>query len=174
MFDLHNNYYLLCEGIRVMQTILLKLCLMFGVKVHPGVTFENLVEPEDADSGWSVAVSPASSPVLSVNYDIILAVSGKEHCLPGFHSKEYRPNLALAIAVNFVKHSTKTETVIPEFGELSFIGRQQMFKDMSKELGIDLENIVYFKDESHYFVMTAKKQSLLNRGVLREVRYYFY
>ena len=42
---------------------------------------------------------------------------------------------------------------------------------MSKELGIDLENIVYFKDEMHYFVMTAKKQSLLKRGVLKEVRF---
>ena len=47
---------------------------------------------------------------------------------------------------------------------------QQFFKDMSKELGIDLENIIYFKDEMHYFVMTAKKQSLLKRGVLKEVR----
>ena len=143
---------------------------MFGVKVHPGVTFEGLVEPEDLDGGWKVTVSPASSPVTSVNYDIILAASGKVHCLPGFHSKEYRPNLALAIAVNFVKHSSKTETIIPEFGELSLIGRLQMFREMSKDLNINLENLVYFKDETHFFVMTAKKQSLLKRGVLREVR----
>ncbi|KAI4880300.1 hypothetical protein NFI96_031726, partial [Prochilodus magdalenae] len=31
---------------------------------------------------------------------------------------------------------------------------------------IDLENIVYYKDDTHYFVMTAKKQSLLEKGVI--------
>jgi len=36
--------------------------------------------------------------------------------------------------------------------------------------GIDLENIVYYKDDTHYFVMTAKKQSLLKKGVILEVR----
>lgn len=36
-------------------------------------------------------------------------------------------------------------------------------------LGIDLENIVYYKDDTHYFVMTAKKQSLLEKGVILQV-----
>lgn len=36
--------------------------------------------------------------------------------------------------------------------------------------GIDLENIVYYKDDTHYFVMTAKKKSLLEKGVIKEVR----
>lgn len=41
-----------------------------------------------------------------------------------------------------------------------------------KELtGVDLENIVYYKDETHYFVMCAKKQSLLEKGVIIEVCY---
>ena len=35
--------------------------------------------------------------------------------------------------------------------------------------GIDLENIVYYKDSTHYFVMTAKKQSLLDKGVIINV-----
>lgn len=36
--------------------------------------------------------------------------------------------------------------------------------------GIDLENIVYYKDDTHYFVMTAKKKSLLKKGVIKQVR----
>lgn len=36
-------------------------------------------------------------------------------------------------------------------------------------MGIALENIVYYKDETHYFVMTPKKQSLLEKGVLYQV-----
>ena len=38
--------------------------------------------------------------------------------------------------------------------------------------GIDLENIVYYKDDTHYFVMTAKKQSLLEKGVIMHVSSY--
>jgi hypothetical protein len=41
---------------------------------------------------------------------------------------------------------------------------------MKLKTGIDLENIVYYKDETHYFVMTAKKQSLIDKRVLISVR----
>uniref|UniRef100_A0A673ILB8 Molecule interacting with CasL protein 1 n=1 Tax=Sinocyclocheilus rhinocerous TaxID=307959 RepID=A0A673ILB8_9TELE len=34
--------------------------------------------------------------------------------------------------------------------------------------GVDLENIVYYKDDTHYFVMTAKKGSLLKKGVIKQ------
>lgn len=37
--------------------------------------------------------------------------------------------------------------------------------------GIDLENIVYYRDNTHYFVMTAKKQSLLDKGVIIHVSF---
>ena len=39
--------------------------------------------------------------------------------------------------------------------------------------GIDLENIVYYRDNTHYFVMTAKKQSLLDKGVIIHVSVLF-
>lgn len=42
-------------------------------------------------------------------------------------------------------------------------------QDLKADTDIDLENIVYYKDDTHYFVMTAKKDSLLTKGVLREV-----
>ena len=41
-------------------------------------------------------------------------------------------------------------------------------QEMATETGADLENIVYYKEETHYFVMTAKKESLLKFGVLKE------
>ena len=46
---------------------------------------------------------------------------------------------------------------------------QDFFNNLYEELGIALENIVYYKDETHYFVMTTKKHSLLDRGVLLKV-----
>lgn len=42
-------------------------------------------------------------------------------------------------------------------------------QELKEETGIDLENIVYYKDDTHYFVMTAKKESLLKKGVLKAV-----
>jgi len=40
---------------------------------------------------------------------------------------------------------------------------------MEKQYGVRLENIVYYKDETHYFVMTALKSSLLKLEVIKEV-----
>lgn len=53
---------------------------------------------------------------------------------------------------------------------VAFIFNQQFFKDLKDKTGVDLENIVYYKDETHYFVMCAKKQSLLDRKVIKSVR----
>jgi hypothetical protein len=38
--------------------------------------------------------------------------------------------------------------------------------ELNEQFGIDLENITYYRGDTHYLVMTAKKQSLLNCGVL--------
>ena len=48
---------------------------------------------------------------------------------------------------------------------------QEFFNDLNTELGIGLENIVYYKDETHYFVMSPKKHSLLRKGVLKKVNH---
>ena len=34
-----------CTGIRTLQCILLKVALLLGVEVYPGVTFDSLIEP---------------------------------------------------------------------------------------------------------------------------------
>jgi len=46
---------------------------------------------------------------------------------------------------------------------------QDFFKCMKDKHGIDLKNVVYYRDETHYFVMTATKKSLIDKGVLKEV-----
>lgn len=53
-----------------------------------------------------------------------------------------------------------------EISGVACIFNQRFFKELNEKTGIDLENIVYYKDETHYFVMTAKKHSLLNKGVM--------
>ena len=41
--------------------------------------------------------------------------------------------------------------------------------DIEKQTGIRLENIVYYKDLTHYFVKTAKKDSLIKKGVIKNL-----
>ena len=43
---------------------------------------------------------------------------------------------------------------------------QHFFTDLMEKHGIGLENLIYYKDQTHYFVMTATKESLLSKGVL--------
>ena len=88
--------------------------------------------------------------------------------LIGFDRKCMRGKLAIGITANFVNNNTKDEALIQELGAFSFAYKQDFFKKMRETTGIDLENFTYYKDETHYFVMTAKKQSLLNKGVLKE------
>ena len=156
-------------GIRILQSILLRVCLILGIKVHVGVTFNKLVEPTNANSGWTVSTTPTTSPVTGHHFDMIIGADGKQNSLPGFHSKEFRAKLALAITVNYVNSFTKQESSVPEISGVAYVYRQNFFNDLSAKFGIELENIVYYKDETHYFVMTAKKGSLLNKKVLKQV-----
>jgi hypothetical protein len=74
--------------------------------------------------------------------------------------------LAIAITANFINRRTEEEARVEEISGVAFIFNQSFFKELYHQTGIDLENIVYYKDETHYFVMTAKKHSLLDKGVI--------
>ena len=89
--------------------------------------------------------------------------------MKGFKRKEFRGKLAIGITVNFVNKNTQVEAAIEEISGVAFIYNQQFFQELKDKTGIDLENIVYYKDDTHYFVMTAKKRSLLDKGVIKEV-----
>ena len=144
------------------------------MKVYPGVTFTRLVEPKNANSGWTVLTSPTSSSLSASLYDMIIAADGKQNSLPGFRSKEFRAKLALAITANYVNSFSKQESSVPEISGVAYVYSQDFFNNLANRFGIELENIVYYKDETHYFVMTAKKASLIKKGVLKKVSYYYY
>ena len=151
-----------------MQSILVKVCLILGVRVHISVTFSSLVEPT-ASTGWRVSTQPPSCLVNTLEFDAILAADGKKNSLPGFKLKEFRAKLALAITANFVNGNTQHENSVPEISGVSYVYSMDFFNSLSEKYGIELENIVYYKSETHYFVMTAKKPSLLKKGVLKKV-----
>ena len=83
--------------------------------------------------------------------------------------KEFRGKLAIGITVNFVNKNSQQEVAMEEISGVAFIYNQQFFQELKDKTAIELENIVYYKDDTHYFVMTAKKKSLLEKGVIKMV-----
>ncbi|XP_062513190.1 protein-methionine sulfoxide oxidase mical3a-like isoform X2 [Corticium candelabrum] len=132
-------------NIRTLQLILLKISLILGAKMHTGVEFVEVVPPTSSH--------PAE---------------GAKPGLPGFTRKEFRGKLALGITANFVNRNTREEAAVSEISGVAFIFNQSFFQELKESTGINLENIVYYKDETHYFVMTAKKESLFNKGVFKQ------
>lgn len=120
--------------------------------------------------GWRGNFDPPSHPLNKFDFDVVVAADGRRAALKGFKGKEFRGKLAIGITVNFVNKNSKEEARVEEISGVAFIFNQQFFQDLKESTGIDLENIVYYKDETHYFVMCAKKNSLLQKGVLKRVR----
>ncbi|XP_051778701.1 F-actin-monooxygenase MICAL3-like isoform X7 [Erpetoichthys calabaricus] len=155
-------------SIRQLQLILVKVALILGVEFHVNVEFIKLLEPshDNQGMGWRAEVCPADHPVASFDFDVIVGADGRRNTLEGFRRKEFRGKLAIAITANFINRNTTAEAKVEEISGVAFIFNQKFFQDLKEETGIDLENIVYYKDNTHYFVMTAKKQSLLDKGVI--------
>ncbi|NXY43172.1 MICA3 monooxygenase, partial [Ceuthmochares aereus] len=163
-------------SIRQLQLILLKVALILGIEIHVNVEFQGLVyPPEDQENesnlstgiGWRALVHPKTHPVSEYEFEVIIGGDGRRNTLEGFHRKEFRGKLAIAITANFINRNTTAEAKVEEISGVAFIFNQKFFQDLREATGIDLENIVYYKDDTHYFVMTAKKQSLLEKGVIR-------
>uniref|UniRef100_A0A670Y4T9 Microtubule associated monooxygenase, calponin and LIM domain containing 3 n=1 Tax=Pseudonaja textilis TaxID=8673 RepID=A0A670Y4T9_PSETE len=157
-------------SIRQLQLILLKVSLILGVEIHVNVEFQGLLcPPEDQENeriGWRAQVYPKTHPVSEYEFDVIIGGDGRRNTLEGFRRKEFRGKLAIAITANFINRNTTAEAKVEEISGVAFIFNQKFFQDLREATGIDLENIVYYKDDTHYFVMTAKKQSLLDKGVI--------
>ncbi|CAL8292395.1 unnamed protein product [Boreogadus saida] len=157
-------------SIRQLQLMLLKVALLVGIEIHVNVEFKGLIEPpEDQESekiGWRAEINPRTHPVNELEFDVIIGADGRRNTLAGFPRKEFRGKLAIAITANFINRHTTAEASVEEISGVAFIFNQKFFQDLREATGVDLENIVYYRDDTHYFVMTAKKQSLLEKGVI--------
>ncbi|XP_071415089.1 F-actin-monooxygenase MICAL2 isoform X2 [Pithys albifrons albifrons] len=157
-------------SIRQLQLILFKVALILGVEIHVNLEFVKVLEPpedqENQKTGWRAEFLPMDHPLSEYEFDVIIGADGRRNTLEGFKRKEFRGKLAIAITANFINRNTTAEAKVEEISGVAFIFNQKFFQDLKEETGIDLENIVYYKDSTHYFVMTAKKQSLLDKGVI--------
>lgn len=148
-------------SIRQLQLMLVKVSLILGVEIHVNVEFIKLLEPPeeqtDVGHGWRAEIRPSGHPVSDFEFDVVIGADGRRSTLDGFRRKEFRGKLAIAITANFVNRNTTAEAKVEEISGVAFIFNQKFFLELKEDTGIDLENIVYYKDNTHYFVMTAKK-----------------
>ena len=136
--------------------------LQSGAFAHFSIT-----SPHAATSSAFVDYQSILQQLHGIQFDVVLGADGRRNTLAEyFPRKEFRGKLAIAITANFVNTHTLGEAQMPEISGISSIYNPTMFASLLEQTGLDLENICYYKDDTHYFVMTAKKSSLLARGVL--------
>ena len=157
-------------SIRMLQLILLKMVLLLGAAVHSRETFLT-ISPPAGDQGWLVVTEVRDEDgVVSrreAEYDVVISATGRKIPVKGFHRKSLDAKLSIAITANFVNNRTSAERKVEEIPGLSKQYHLEFFRQMEAEAGLRLENFVYFKDLSHYFVMTVKKESLMRKGVIK-------
>jgi len=158
-------------SIKKLQFVLLKICLILGVRIKHRQCFKSILEPS-VSASW-----PVLSDILCENgdiveeeeeFDAVIGATGRRVTLDGFKRQSLDAKMAIAITANFRNFNTMEERHVQEIPGLSKQYDQEFFNLLEKERGIKLENIVYYQGNTHYFVMTAKKQSLLKKGVLKQ------
>jgi hypothetical protein len=87
------------------------------------------------------------------------------HCLFYFQLFFSR---ALGITFNLVHQGTPAEVRVLEFAKAGIMHRT-WFKEVEVLTKVTLENLIYFQEAkgTHYFVMAAKPESLVEAGILR-------
>ncbi|XP_030076989.1 F-actin-monooxygenase MICAL2 [Microcaecilia unicolor] len=157
-------------SIRQLQLILLKAALILGVEVITGVQFKGILPPpvgaHEQGKGWMASFHPNLPRLRQFQFDVLISAGGSKFIPEGFKRKEMRGKLAIGITANFINRNTSAEAKVEEISGVARIYNQKFFQNLLTKTGIDLENIVYYKDDTHYFVMTAKKQSLIKMGVI--------
>jgi len=158
-------------SIKTLQFVLLKVCLILGVRIKPRRSFKAILEPS-ISSSWPVLSSveddTGEQEEEEEEFDVVMGATGRRVTLNGFDRQSLDAKMAIAITANFRNYNTKEEKHVQEIPGLSKQYDLEFFRRLEEERGIKLENIVYYQGSTHYFVMTAKKESLLQRGVIKQ------
>ncbi|ETM47371.1 hypothetical protein L914_07909 [Phytophthora nicotianae] len=154
---------------RQLQIIVLKVALLVGVKVYSATSFESIVAPSSEKNGnlfYSIKTEP-QIPVAEVT--AVLGATGVNDQLAapaGITRFVFSQKESLGIVCYFPNLETLEETKVKEFSWTTQLKHHML--DKMREIGVDLENIVYFRGEMHYLVMTPKRNNLLLRGVVKQ------
>ncbi|KAG3027717.1 hypothetical protein JG687_00002272 [Phytophthora cactorum] len=159
-------------SMRQLQVILLKVALLLGVTVYPSTDFESIERPGLEESGGLPFYTLVTRPQIPVmEFTAVLGASGTSDKLAqpaGISRFVYSNKEALGIVCYFPNLGTSDETKAKEFSWTAQLKHPML--DKLREIGIDLENVVYYRGEMHYLVMTPKRQNLVDLRVVNEDR----
>ena len=141
---------------------------MLGVEIYSKVSLVDLCEPDDTGKKWTANYKPQDHPVSNFEFSMVVIASGRKVAIEGFDRRSLNAKLSVAVTANFVNSWTPEEAAVRQISGISKQYDQEFFNNMEKEVGIALENLVYYRGDTHYFVMTSLKRSLLERGVILE------
>jgi Ca2+-binding EF-hand superfamily protein len=176
-------YGMFCAGginhvsIRHLQLLLTKIALINGVHVYSKLSFGGVNEETTKDpiSGltlWLPKLIPGKliiKEIPKIPFNWLCGADGAGSVILSqfnFGNKILKGSEAIGITTNFVNGGTKEETALTEFGLLACYD-QKFFGGLKEKHGIDIENLVYYRGDTHYFVMTAKRSSLIFRKVIK-------
>jgi len=137
-----------------------------GVKFYFGYSFLDLYRYDQEILTRCEPNIPGLTCSLLIGSDGVASTVAKRF---DFRRTTFTGNLCIGVTFNFQNNHTKQEVSLREFA-LASLYNQSFFKDIQERFNITLENLVYYQGETHYFVMTIKKNSLIDRGVFKEIK----
>eukprot|EP00929_Paragymnodinium_shiwhaense_P046700 TRINITY_DN23765_c0_g1_i1.p1 TRINITY_DN23765_c0_g1~~TRINITY_DN23765_c0_g1_i1.p1 ORF type:complete len:637 (+),score=132.50 TRINITY_DN23765_c0_g1_i1:181-2091(+) len=164
-------------GIDELQSMLMKVCLLLGVRLHFGSSYEGVeymeAEAAGADrSGWHVSCrSGAQETLSSIPFDVLLGADGPSSVVaqtpelaPQFGRVEHglSKGSAIGLVANFIGGAARS---LRQFS-LARQFAQQRFATAEIVTGVSLENFVYYRNGTqHYVIMTPTQRSLADKGI---------
>jgi hypothetical protein len=154
-------------GTKQIQRLLIKINLLLGVKIHFGYSFEELYSIDGKEILTRTSPDLPNLPcTLLIGSDGVSSTVAKRY---DFNRSTFVGSLCIGMTFNFKNNHTKDEVALREFA-FAQIYHQSFFKEIEEKYNISLENLVYYQGETHYFVMTIKKNSLFARNVFKEIK----
>lgn len=169
-------YPKLCWGgihhisIRKLQLTLLKVALFLGVQMIWGFQFKDIIEPKEKSMFWNILLESKKKEELVLEANVLIGADGADSCVGkrvGLECKVFQGAEAIGITANLENRKTPEENQLNEFGLMSIYDRP-FFESLKQQFDLDLENLVYYREENHYIVTTAKRDCLIRKQVIRE------
>ena len=120
-------------SIRILQFILLKMCLLLGAQVRIKESFKSIENPKN-DKEWTVITCLQGEDGIYYDYeeeyDIVICASGRKVPIDGFQRKCLEAKMSIAITANFVKTKSSNERKVREIPGLSKQYDWEYFRDI--------------------------------------------
>lgn len=168
--------------IRKLQLLLLKVALLLGAKLELGLEFVELVQHGTTEKGsWGgsfrgdaqalAAAEGGPAKKRTFACDHLVGADGEHSAVReavGFPSTEVCYSNALGITFNLVHGNSLAEIHMKEVSCVRY-AFPAFFGRLEAATGVHVENLVFYKGDTHYFVLATRPASLHAAGIIREL-----